>query len=371
MKKVRIISPYEGSLGLKIIEGIAEYMRLHEAWQLEIPGVTAQRQWVDLEEWKGDGIILPVILHQTMETLVQKKIPFVNITVRPDVPTVQNDNHAMGRMAAEHLLAQGYRNFALITQGRMPFAVQRGEGFIAHLRERGWPVEIIDENQPGNATREFFSRRHVKKNAFPMGVMLYSDLISASVYEDIHALGYGIPGQVAVIGMDDRLIGLTLSPTLTSVVPDGFRLGFQAAEMLHMQFQGQKPSEEPILIPPMGINERGSTRAFGFEDEHVAAALKLIRENAKTGMLVDEVVRQVHLSRRNLERRFEKHIGHTMWREMRRVQIEHVKNLLISTQWPIKRIAKASAFPQPSRLTKIFREETGETPLAYRQRHQH
>ncbi|MCC5846627.1 MAG: substrate-binding domain-containing protein [Verrucomicrobia bacterium] len=371
MKKVRVMSPYEGSLGLKMIEGIAEYMRLHEAWQLDIPGVTDSRQWPDVNEWEGDGIILPVVLKSTLESLTRIKIPFVNITVRPGVPTVQNDNHAMGRMAAEHLLAQGYRNFAMITNRHMPFAVQRCEGFAEHLREKGWPVEMIDTHQSPGEIRDHFSRRRSRKDAFPMGVLIYSDLISPTVYQEIQALDYSIPEQVAVIGMDDRLIGLTLSPTLTSVVPDGFRLGFRAAEMLHMQFQGQRPPDAPILIPPMGINERGSTHAFGFEDEHVAAALKLIREHAKTGMLVDEVVRKVHLSRRNLERRFEKNIGHTMWREMRRVQIEHVKNLLVSTQWPIKRVAKASAFPQPSRLTKIFREETGETPLAYRKRHQH
>ena len=75
------------------------------------------------------------------------------------------------------------------------------------------------------------------------------------------------------------------------------------------------------------------------------------------------------MSRRTLERRFRARFGHSPWQEIRRVQIEHVKNLLAGTDWKLSHIARASAFGTAKRLGQIFREETGESPTTYRSRY--
>jgi LacI family transcriptional regulator len=367
MKRVLLLSPSEQHFGIQMIQGIAAHMQMHDDWQLVVPG---ERGWpgeVRLEDWEGDGVILPIVSTQSLEILKAKRLPFVNVTAYPVSPTVHNDNVAMGRMAAEHFLNQGFRHFAWFhTSNRSYFSSERRQGFFEALAERDFHPHEFTEDYTMAKAREF-----LQGLPLPCAVQLYMDMHAPGIYQAAKELGLNIPEQLAVMGMDDDILGLTLSPPLSSVQPDGHRVGFKAARLLRDRFLGKAVPEQPLLIPPRGIAQRKSGSSFGFEDPQVAEALAYIRSHARQGMLVEQVVGEVGVSRRNLERRFHHVVGHSLWREMRRVQIEHVKNLLRGTNLPVKAVAAESAFPQPSRLSQVFREETGETPAEYRARHRH
>ena len=52
------------------------------------------------------------------------------------------DNHAVGRLAADHLIARGGRRFALVA-GDRPFAHRRRAGFVERLAEGGFELDQI------------------------------------------------------------------------------------------------------------------------------------------------------------------------------------------------------------------------------------
>lgn len=358
-----MVLPSQKTFALQLVHGVAEYMRLHESWQLVVPGERGWPRKVDVKQWDGDGVILPVVTDGMVDWLHTSGIPFVNITARPGLPTVRPDNLAMGRMAAEHFLDQGFGCFGYVENPNTYYSQQRKEGFLSVLKPKGFNCHFYGEVRDFDVLCQW-----LESLPLPAGILCATDMSALPVYKACQSIGLHIPDQIALAGMDDEIVGLTLSPPLTSVQPDGLRVGFEAAAMLDRIFRGIRPPAEPVLIMPLGIAKRPSTAAFGFDDEIVVRAMRFIRGNAKRGMLVDRVVRECHVSRRNLERRFERVVGHSIWREMRRVQIEHVKNQLLGTSLPIKVIARDSAFPNPARLAEIFREETGETPAGFRKR---
>lgn len=111
---------------------------------------------------------------------------------------------------------------------------------------------------------------------------------------------------------------------------------------------------------------RQSTDVLAIDDPLVAAAVRLIRQRACSGLSVADVLREVPLSRSVLERRFRKHLGRSPQAEIRNVQLKRVKQLLTESDLTLERIAALTGFEHPEYLSVVFRREVGETPGHYR-----
>ncbi len=100
-----------------------------------------------------------------------------------------------------------------------------------------------------------------------------------------------------------------------------------------------------------------------------AAALFYIREHACGGVSVEDVLQEVRLSRSTLERRFAKFVGRSPKSEILRVQLRHVKQFLIETDYPLSKLARLSGFKHVENMCHFFKAKTGETPGRYRKKH--
>jgi LacI family transcriptional regulator len=78
---------------------------------------------------------------------------------------------------------------------------------------------------------------------------------------------------------------------------------------------------------------RQSTETLAIRDADLAAALAFIRSHAAEPIDVGDVLRAVPVSRRLLERRFQHVLGRTPGKEIRRVRIERVKQLLTESNF--------------------------------------
>jgi LacI family transcriptional regulator len=83
---------------------------------------------------------------------------------------------------------------------------------------------------------------------------------------------------------------------------------------------------------------------------------------------VDDVLDSVPLSRRSLERKFRRAVGHSVSEEIRRAHLERAKQLLIQTDFAMPQIAAASGFTTATRLGIVFQRELKETPTEFRRR---
>jgi LacI family transcriptional regulator len=120
------------------------------------------------------------------------------------------------------------------------------------------------------------------------------------------------------------------------------------------------------LIAPLGVAARQSTDVLAVDDRNIARALQFIREHACAGINVADVLKAVPLSRRVLEQRFQRMLGHTPREEILHVRLNRVKQLLVETDLPLYLIAERTGFEHVEYLSVVFKRETGATPSAFR-----
>ena len=172
------------------------------------------------------------------------------------------------------------------------------------------------------------------------------------------------------MGVDnDVLLTEMVRPTLSSIDLGAERIGFEAARMLDKLMQGQRVSQQPVELAPNGVITRHSTDVLSIEDEVVADAARFIRQHAAEAIGVDDVLRQVAMSRRNLERRFRRVMRRSLLEEIRRVHLDRAGKLLRETNHDIPSVAEQSGYASHVRFSTVFREQMGTTPTIYRRKY--
>lgn len=121
-----------------------------------------------------------------------------------------------------------------------------------------------------------------------------------------------------------------------------------------------------IVAPPQPAESLADDSPI-VEDRMVAKAIHFIWNQSHRPMQVEDVVAQVPLTRRSLERRFRRVLGRTILDEIMRCRLERVKRMLEETEVPIKRIAAIAGFTSAEHLSKVFRRLEGVSAVAYRQ----
>lgn len=178
-----------------------------------------------------------------------------------------------------------------------------------------------------------------------------------------------VPDDVAVLGVDDDelLCGLA-SPPLSSVIPDAVGAGRLAAALLDALMRGDRVGREEWLLPPLGIAARQSTDTLAVDDAVVSAAIRHIRDHACEGVKVAEVARALAITRRVLESRFTRRLGHTPHEEILRVRFRRVEQLLRETDLPLAAIADRCGFRHTEYMTVAFTRRHGLPPSRWRSR---
>lgn len=167
--------------------------------------------------------------------------------------------------------------------------------------------------------------------------------------------GFSVPEEVAVIGVDNDDLRCEASfPPLTSVALNTRQIGHEAAATLDGLMRGTEPPSVRV-VPPRGIITRTSTDTHAIPDRHVAVAMGFIRRHACNGIDVSDVLKNVPLSRRTLERRFKQHLYTTPLHEIHRIRLNRVKKRLLETELTLEAIADLSGFSQAYYMASLFR----------------
>ncbi|HBF32969.1 TPA: XylR family transcriptional regulator, partial [Candidatus Sumerlaeota bacterium] len=195
------------------------------------------------------------------------------------------------------------------------------------------------------------------------------DARGRQVIEACMEAGLSVPDEVAVISLDnDELLCELCDPPLSSIALNAERAGYEAAELLDRMMRGEKVPPRGITIEPTHVVARQSTEIAATDDRKIADALRFIRHEANRPLGIPDVAEHIGLSRRSLELRFRRALGHTVLTEIRRAQLERVRAFLIETDWAIGKIATQCGFSNGNYLGKIFRKEFGQTPQGFRLR---
>ena len=122
----------------------------------------------------------------------------------------------------------------------------------------------------------------------------------------------------------------------------------------------------PVIIKPHEIVNRQSTDALAIGHPAVANAVRYIKNHFSEPITIEDIVDYTGLSKRGLEKAFEKHLVRSPASELRRVRLDHAKRLLTETNDKIESIAYECGYSNSSNLSCAFRRETRMSPRAYR-----
>ena len=225
------------------------------------------------------------------------------------------------------------------------------------------PSALEEESLPPGANMAAWLRSLPK----PVGLLAVTDNRGHQVLNVCGEQAIVVPDDVAVIGVDnDEMLCELCEPPLSSVALNPWKVGYEGAALLDRMLKGKSPPRERTLIPPLGVVTRKSTDVVTMVDADLAAALRLIRQRACEGITIEEVLKQVPISRSTLKRRFATILRRSPHDEIRRVQIERVMQLLSTTTLPLAKIAQMTGFPHIESMCRLFKQKTGVTPGRYR-----
>lgn len=370
LPRIALLVPWRPTL----LQGIADYIREHTPWSVMLSPPPTETTY-KLEQWLVERVVTGIIGrfdNKAIATEVRKlDIPCVNIYLsdgKPVLPVVYFDNKAAGRMAAEHLLSRKFQYFGFCHRlGMMP-SVHRREGFTARLNEAGMECSVYDMPLYPSDPNEWIQWQvrmadWLHQIPKPAGIMACNDGYAQLVLEAAKRIGVRIPDELAVIGADnDAPLCQISSPPLSSVPIDWKHLGYEAAVLLDRLMAGEPAPDKPILLTPPPIVPRHSTDVLAIDDRDVVTALRFISAHATEGIGIDDVLRQVPLSRSVLQRRFRKEMGHTIMDEIQDAKIRHATRLLMESDTPLSVVAYQSGFRHQQYMNTVFRRRLKKTP---------
>ena len=362
------------SYGRNVLRGVADYARIHGPWIFHLSVDAPMRTVPPKAEWDGDGIIAQP--HQDERLLMQLRdsgLPVVSLSGPPGfggLPAVRVNQEAVPRLALDHFRQRGFVRFAYCGSPGERFWPRTGDMFRQMAEEAGYTCEIYEPgyasaaDTPHRLTPMVDWLRTLRK---PTALLAGNDPKAREVLDACRIAGLHVPEDIAVLGVnDDELICELANPPLSSIIHNARRVGYQAAAMLDQLMGGAKVVEDQV-VDPLGVHSRQSTDLLAIEDPEIATVVRFIRENACSGIRVDDVLDQVPLSRRAMETRFRNAVGRPPHMEIRRVQLERVKELLVNSDYKLEKIADMTGFSSAQYLAGLFHRVVGVTPGTWRQ----
>jgi AraC-like DNA-binding protein len=123
---------------------------------------------------------------------------------------------------------------------------------------------------------------------------------------------------------------------------------------------------EVTVGPPPKAAPRFTARAA--EDALVTKALQYIWNHSQRPINVADVVAQLPVTRRSLERRFRDALGGTILDEIMNCRLQRAKQLLAETNLPVGQVSAMAGFSQTQRMNEAFQRHQGLSPWAYRRK---
>ncbi len=376
LKRIAVLIETDSSAGCRMIRGISNYAERHGQWHLLLDPRDHEHRSALPDGWHGHGIIARITSQKQLEQLQDRRLPLVNVDDVIDPPSgiasVITDEKALAEMALAHLLDRGFRQFAYFAPPSLDYSKRRGEAFAQHVNAAGYECAVYKPGYRAGRRLGWGERlkrveRWMRTLPKPIGVLAVDANRGRQLSEICHLSGVRVPDDVAVLGGSlDELLCDVASPPLSSINVASERIGHDAAQLLDAMMVGHEPPAYPIEVPPRGVQSRQSTDLLAIDDEEIVDALRYIRQHACRGIIVEDILRQVPISRRSLEIQFRKYLGRSPAREIRRVQLERSRDLLGRRELSITEVALACGFANATRFGVAFKKDTGKTPHTFR-----
>jgi len=357
-----------------VFAGIHRYAREKGNWDYSIT------PHADLLKGRRHGQRFDGIVARVTEGLAKQArkagVPVVNVWLSSPVaglPSVVHDAEAGGRLAAQHLLARGFRRFGYLGAKRDRGAQLQLAGFRDELAESGHSCSECWVSGQFAATNKSWGQFQTALHQWmeqwtpPIGVLTTYDLLARYVAEACHQHGLKVPQEVALVGSyNESVICNTPEPSLSSIDFRFDHIGYEAAKLLDKLMDGGAAPTMPIRMPPVELVARQSSDAFAVSNPIVALALRFIAEHAHEDISVNTVADHVLTTRRSLARYFQSSLRRSIAETITTMRLDRAKREMSDDELPLKTVATRCGFRDVIHLCRVFQRVVGMTPTQYR-----
>jgi len=380
MKRVREIALAfpRGAHQELFIEGVLRYASDHQCnWSYITAPESLSLSVLDLVGWPGDGVLAALNTAQEAPCAASLTLPVVNISSaleRSPVPRSIVDNHAIGALAADHLVGKGFQAYAFYGLSDVQYSKDRHGGFEERLNAAGYhSVPFLSKPTFGLGSNQWLQQYRVLAEWLaglptPCGLFAVSDYRARQALDACRQVGLQVPEQIAVIGVDNETVICEHAfPKLTSVARNDQLEGYRAAAMLNRLLNGKRVSLEEDPIPPLQVVERESTATFAVSDSRLRQALSYLHQHIEKPITIDQITEHAGVSRRWLEYAFRDVLGETPYQYLRRQRLAMARRLLTDDPGAkVYAIAQQTGFSSAKQLAIAFQQDFGMSPREYR-----
>ena len=288
----------------------------------------------------------------------------------PDVssPYVWFDDLAIGRLAAQHAIEQGWRNGLVISRPESPIVRQdREHGFAEEYKRRGFLCINACAPFRKNISEIQIWRQEVLQNMpRPCVVFCYQDREAEWMLTALQDLGYKIPGDFGLISCEDTPVARNAETPFSSVRTPWSILAKRAA-LSAQQYLSSGQWDPPQPIQPLGVAQRKSTHLIPTDDPLIIKALSLIQRSMPAGLRVSALAKKLECSPITLGRRCKEGLGTTPHHLILRYRLMEAERLLAETpDQSVERIATRCGWSDSSHFSRDFRKYRGTSPGRFR-----
>ena len=383
MATIGILIERQRTYGRRLCEGIIRFARERTNWTLRIvdfmnlPHIAHNKNI--------DGFIARVMDDRAEEQLRATGKPVVDVFFeRPRMGFAAADQNALlvGQMAAQHFIEHRFTNFAFCGYNGRSYSDRRRDAFMQCLEQNHFPCAVY--RTPPSALKDFnnsvvlqerfgFASDHralrtwISKLPKPVGVFCSHDMRAYHLAEACRSQGLQIPEDVAILGADDDELVCNFSdPPLSSIDQNAFGIGYAAAKTLESMLQNPDVVPSPVLIDPIRLIERESTRIYTVSPPWLSDALIFIRRNISNNITASDVYAAVGKSHTLVDSACRRTFGTSVQKTIIRTRLEEAKRLIRDTSLTLTEIAAKTGFSTAQYFCSSFSKTFGTSPSAYR-----
>ena len=289
------------------------------------------------------------------------------------------DNEGIGRQVADFFIKHGHSNFAFLRSRVATESIAgdiRCEAFRRRIEERlgtsctfsKFVTGVVTANEDFWETGDNSAEEWVRSLPLPCAVLTNDDREAANFIDVCKKLGIRVPDDVEVLGANNSHgFCEQTHPAISSWIAD-YKRGAKDAVKLLMELIAHPDlprARRSVVLSSYRLVERGST-SNGEHGYIVARAREFISQNACKGISVMDVVANVGVSRRLLEKRVRESTGQSLHEMIQTVRLENVCRLLATTTLSIAEVTERSGYEHNSNLGGLFRKKFGMSMRDYR-----
>jgi LacI family transcriptional regulator len=242
--------------GYTLLIGITEYSQ-----STEFDLVTR------LLERRIDGLILTGVTRDPVvyDRVSRLGVPFITTwrsSRYKNIPSFSFSNYDAATTAMEHLIQLGHRSIGLICgkTDRNDRALERARAYADTLERHGLGVDraLVRECDFEFTEGQLAMEKILRLEPAVTAVFCANDIQAVGAIHACRDLGYGVPGDISIIGFDDHPITEHIAPQLTTIRVPAHEMGELATKSLISAIARQELPHSAKLDTQLVV--RGSTR---------------------------------------------------------------------------------------------------------------